>query len=41
LLLKTYTAAGRLAPEMRQRLEEDNIEINPELENLLERVSPK
>ncbi|KAJ7008154.1 pentatricopeptide repeat-containing protein At1g02370, mitochondrial [Populus alba] len=41
LLLKTYIAAGRLAPEMRQRLEEDNIEINPELENLLERVSPK
>ncbi|KAH8517216.1 hypothetical protein H0E87_005243 [Populus deltoides] len=41
LLLKTYIAAGRLAPEMRQRLEEDNIEINPELENLLERLSPK
>jgi hypothetical protein len=41
LLLKTYIAAGRLAPEMRQRLEEDSIEINPELENLLERVSPK
>ncbi|KAJ6390374.1 hypothetical protein OIU77_024565 [Salix suchowensis] len=41
LLLKTHIAAGRLAPEMRQRLEEDNIEINPELENLLERVSPK
>ncbi|KAJ6338606.1 hypothetical protein OIU76_008137 [Salix suchowensis] len=41
LLLKTHIAAGRLAPEMRQRLEEDNIEMNPELENLLERVSPK
>jgi pentatricopeptide repeat protein len=41
LLLKTYIAAGRLAPEMRQRLEEDNIEINPELENLLKRLSPK
>ncbi|KAI5565066.1 hypothetical protein BDE02_14G099000 [Populus trichocarpa] len=41
LLLKTYIAAGKLAPEMRQRLEEDGIEINPELENLLERVCPK
>ncbi|KAJ6404087.1 hypothetical protein OIU84_012306 [Salix udensis] len=41
LLLKTHIAAGRLAPEMQQRLEEDNIEINPELENLLDRVSPK
>ncbi|KAJ6400945.1 hypothetical protein OIU84_016380 [Salix udensis] len=29
LLLKTYIAAGKLAPEMRQRLEEDGIEIKP------------
>lgn len=41
LLLKTYIAADRLAPEMRKRLEEDNIEMSDELENLLERVSPK
>ncbi|EEF47249.1 pentatricopeptide repeat-containing protein At1g02370, mitochondrial [Ricinus communis] len=41
LLLKTYIAAGKLAPEMRQRLEEDNIEISDELEYLLESVCPK
>ncbi|WCJ22336.1 Tetratricopeptide repeat (TPR)-like superfamily protein [Euphorbia peplus] len=37
-LLKTYIAAGKSAPDMRRRLEEDNIEISNELENLLERV---
>ena len=36
LLLKTYIAAGELAPEMRQRLKEDHIEISVVLENLLE-----
>lgn len=41
LLLKTYVAAGKLAPEMRQRLEEDDIEINVELEDLLQRVCPE
>ncbi|KAJ4847666.1 hypothetical protein Tsubulata_046917 [Turnera subulata] len=38
LLLKTYIAAKELAPEMRQRLEEDGIEVHPELESLLEKV---
>jgi pentatricopeptide repeat protein len=38
LLLKTYIAAGKLAPEMRQRLKEDHIEISSDLENLLQRV---
>ncbi|CAL9009307.1 unnamed protein product [Prunus brigantina] len=41
LLLKTYIAAGKLDPEMRQRLKEEDIEISPELESLLERVSPE
>lgn len=41
LLLKTYIAAGKLAPEMRQRLKEDHIEISTDLENLLERVCPE
>lgn len=41
LLLKTYIAAGKMAPEMRQRLEEDHIEISSELENLLQRVCPE
>uniref|UniRef100_A0A2N9IR52 Pentacotripeptide-repeat region of PRORP domain-containing protein n=1 Tax=Fagus sylvatica TaxID=28930 RepID=A0A2N9IR52_FAGSY len=40
LLLKTYIAAGKLAPEMRQRLKEDHIEISSDLENLLQRVCP-
>ena len=39
LLLKTYIAAGKSDPEMRHRLKEDHIEISPELENLLEKVS--
>lgn len=41
LLLKTYLAAGKLAPEMRQRLEEEDIEISVELENLLQIVCPR
>ncbi|KAF3436555.1 hypothetical protein FNV43_RR23647 [Rhamnella rubrinervis] len=41
LLLKTYIAAGKLAPEMRQRLGEDDIEISVELEDLLQRVCPQ
>ncbi|XP_050237927.1 pentatricopeptide repeat-containing protein At1g02370, mitochondrial isoform X2 [Mercurialis annua] len=41
LLLKTYTAAGKPAPDMRARLKEDNIDVSNELENLLERVSDK
>ncbi|KAJ9171712.1 hypothetical protein P3X46_015036 [Hevea brasiliensis] len=40
LLLKTYIAADKLAPEMRQRLKEENIEMSDELKNLLEKVSP-
>ncbi|KAM0957655.1 hypothetical protein ACFX1Q_000856 [Malus domestica] len=41
LLLKTYIAAGKSDPAMRQRLKEEHIEISPELEleNLLEKVS--
>ncbi|XP_021904456.1 pentatricopeptide repeat-containing protein At1g02370, mitochondrial isoform X1 [Carica papaya] len=39
LLLRTYIAAGRSAPEMQRRLEQDNIEINQELEELLANVS--
>jgi pentatricopeptide repeat protein len=41
LLLKTYKAAGKLAPEMRQRLKEDHIEIISDLENLLQSVCPE
>lgn len=37
LLLKTYAAAGKRAPDMRQRLKEDNIEVSSELEELLSR----
>jgi pentatricopeptide repeat protein len=40
LLLKTYIAAGKSAPKMRQRLKEDHIEISLDLEKLLERVCP-
>jgi pentatricopeptide repeat protein len=40
LLLKTYKAAGKTAPKMRQRLKEDHIEISSDLEKLLERVCP-
>ncbi|KAJ8748246.1 hypothetical protein K2173_000818 [Erythroxylum novogranatense] len=39
--LKTYIAAGKLVPEMRERLEEDGIELSPDLENLLEEVCPQ
>ncbi|XP_057954959.1 pentatricopeptide repeat-containing protein At1g02370, mitochondrial-like [Malania oleifera] len=41
LLLNIYIVAGRTAPEMHKRLEEDGIEISSELENLLESVCPK
>ncbi|GAV83065.1 PPR domain-containing protein [Cephalotus follicularis] len=41
LLLKTYEAAGKVAPKMHQRLEEDSIDVNPELEKLLLRVCPE
>lgn len=39
-LLQTYVSAGRRAPDMRQRMEEDKIEICTELETLLEKVCP-
>ncbi|CAN6706267.1 unnamed protein product [Malus baccata var. baccata] len=39
LLLKTYIAAGKSDPAMRQRLNEEHIEISPELEILLKKVS--
>lgn len=41
LLLKTYVAAGKLAPEMRERLTGDNIKVSVELEDLLQRVCPR
>ncbi|KAM7526979.1 hypothetical protein LguiB_030389 [Lonicera macranthoides] len=41
LLLQTYVAAGKTAPEMRQRIEEDGAEMNCKLENLLNRVCPE
>ncbi|KAF8401319.1 hypothetical protein HHK36_012253 [Tetracentron sinense] len=41
LLLNTYMAAGKTAPEMRQRMKEDEIEMSSELENLLQRVCPE
>lgn len=40
LLLKVYVAAGEFLPEICQRLKEDNIQICPELEELVEKVSP-
>ncbi|XP_038896402.1 pentatricopeptide repeat-containing protein At1g02370, mitochondrial-like [Benincasa hispida] len=41
LLLKTYVAAGKSAPDMRQRLKEDDIEISSELEELLGTICPQ
>ncbi|KAG2693300.1 hypothetical protein I3760_08G089900 [Carya illinoinensis] len=41
LLLNTYIAAGKQAPEMRLRLKEDHIEISSDLETLLEKVCPE
>ncbi|KAL0547206.1 hypothetical protein IC582_017134 [Cucumis melo] len=41
LLLKTYVAAGKSAPDMRQRLKEDDIGISSELEELLGTVCPQ
>ncbi|PON72371.1 Tetratricopeptide-like helical domain containing protein, partial [Trema orientale] len=40
-LLKVYIAAGKFAPEMHRRLEEDGIEISCENEELLQRVCPR
>lgn len=40
LLIKTYVAAGKLASDMGQRLENDDIEITDELEDLLVKVCP-
>uniref|UniRef100_A0A2P2IZR7 Uncharacterized protein MANES_01G229000 n=1 Tax=Rhizophora mucronata TaxID=61149 RepID=A0A2P2IZR7_RHIMU len=39
-LLKTYVTAGKIGPELHQRLEDDGIEISEEIENLLESVCP-
>ncbi|XP_031486989.1 pentatricopeptide repeat-containing protein At1g02370, mitochondrial [Nymphaea colorata] len=39
-LLRTYIAAGRTEPTMRQRIEADKVEVNPEMEKLLEKVCP-
>ncbi|XVF80688.1 hypothetical protein PTKIN_Ptkin15bG0094900 [Pterospermum kingtungense] len=40
-LLRTYVAAGKVAPDMRQRLEDDGIELSQELQNLLVNVCTK
>ncbi|XWS76664.1 hypothetical protein CRYUN_Cryun01aG0196800 [Craigia yunnanensis] len=40
LLLRTYVAAGKVAPDMRQRLEDDCIELSKELQDLLVNVCP-
>ncbi|KAJ8620504.1 hypothetical protein MRB53_029033 [Persea americana] len=39
-LLRTYIAAEKTEPCMRQRMEEDEIETSPETEDLLEKVCP-
>ncbi|RWR76441.1 pentatricopeptide repeat-containing protein, mitochondrial-like protein [Cinnamomum micranthum f. kanehirae] len=39
-LLRTYIAAEKMEPLMRQRIEEDEIETSPETEELLEKVCP-
>lgn len=41
LLIRTYIAAGKLASAMRQRLEDDDIEISQELDDLLAKVCPQ
>ena len=41
LLIKIYIAAGKCAPEMRRRLEQDGIRVSCEVEELLQRVCPK
>lgn len=38
LLLETYVAASREAPDMRNRIMDDEIKVSPELEELLRRV---
>ncbi|XWS46543.1 hypothetical protein CRYUN_Cryun14cG0076800 [Craigia yunnanensis] len=40
-LLRTYAAAGKVAPDMRQRLENDGIELSQELQDLLVNVCPE
>nr|GMC74715.1 pentatricopeptide repeat-containing protein At1g02370, mitochondrial-like [Ipomoea batatas] len=40
-LMQTYTAAGRISHDMRQRMEEDGIDMSDELENLLKKVCPE
>ena len=37
-LIRTYIAAGKTEPNMRQRMEADKIELNPEMEKLLDKV---
>ncbi|XP_074267687.1 pentatricopeptide repeat-containing protein At4g01990, mitochondrial-like [Silene latifolia] len=39
-LLQTYVDAEKTAPDMRERIEEDGINVTHELEELLERVCP-
>lgn len=38
LLLETYVAASKEAPDMRNRIKDDDIKVSPELEELLQRV---
>ncbi|KAH9626873.1 hypothetical protein KSS87_002273 [Heliosperma pusillum] len=39
-LLETCVDAEKMAPDMRERIQEDGINVTPELEELLERVCP-
>ncbi|XXG80515.1 hypothetical protein AAC387_Pa09g1361 [Persea americana] len=41
LLLHTYVAAGKIEPQMRQWIREDNVQMTSEMEKLLERVCPE
>ncbi|XVF22065.1 hypothetical protein REPUB_Repub12eG0142300 [Reevesia pubescens] len=40
-LLKIYVAAGKVAPDIRQRLEDDGIELSQEIQDLLVNVCPR
>ncbi|KAJ8627128.1 hypothetical protein MRB53_020435 [Persea americana] len=41
LLLHTYAAAGKIEPQMHQRIRENNVQMTSEMENLLARVCPE
>ncbi|XXG68180.1 hypothetical protein AAC387_Pa06g1326 [Persea americana] len=41
LLLHTYAAAGKIEPQMHQRIRENNVQMTSKMENLLARVCPE